>query len=164
MEGEYRSHLLFERIANSDGQSSINSFLKQRRQGSQGEVNIVVKALVSATIPIFVHHGTADIQAEINDLTISANKDLSRVLTLKLTRRGNRSIYGTLFVQFIAKTGHTIHLESKPGIAVYSPTPYRIVQINLPNQKLANGKLRVSYLADDNSLLAQSELPLFNEN
>lgn len=146
-EGEYRSHLLFERIANNNEQSDIAMLAQRQPQHTEKNLQINVQALVSASIPVFIHHGASDVKAEISDLAISLNQNQGKRLTFKLARHGNRSIHGTLILKFISDTGKIIELERKSDIAVYHPNPYRRLHFDLMDQKLGSGKLQVSYLS-----------------
>lgn len=146
-EGEYRSHLLFERIPNNTDQSDIAILAQTQQQHTEKSLQINVQALVSASIPVFIHHGAADVKAEISDLAISLNQNQGKRLTFKLARHGNRSIHGTLVLKFISDAGKIIELERKSDIAVYHPNPYRLLHFDLTDQKLGSGKLQVSYLS-----------------
>lgn len=156
-EGEYRSHLLFERVADNTDQSDIAMLVQPQVQQTQKNVQINVQALVSASIPVFIYQGTADVKAEISDLAISFNQNLGKKLTFKLARHGNRSIHGTLVLKFISDAGAIIELERKSDIAVYYPNPYRLLHFELTDRNPGSGKLQVSYLSDSVPL-AQQEL------
>lgn len=162
MPGEYRSHLLFERIASHSGQLSITNLNKKRlNEQSSKEIQIDLMTLVNATIPIIIHHGNTYSEVEINDLAIVAEKEKTRkTLTFKLIRRGNCSIYGTLVLKFISETGQINHIDSREGIAIYTSNPYRIIQFDLSNIRLEKGKLIASYFSvnRDQAPLAEAEL------
>lgn len=158
-EGEYRSHLLFERIPNNTDQSDIAMLVQRQQQQTKKDLQINVQALVSASVPVFIYHGKADVKAEINDLTMSLNQNSGKRLTFKLTRYGNRSIHGTLVLKFISDAGKIIELERKSDIAVYHPNPYRLLHFDLADQKPGSGKLQVSYLSDSTPV-ALKELPV----
>lgn len=147
VEGEYRSHLLFERIANNNEQSDIAMLAQRQPHHTEKNLQMNVQALVSASIPVFIYHGAADVKAEISDLAISLNQNQGKRLTFKLARYGNRSIHGTLVLKFISDAGKIIELECKSDIAVYHPNPYRLLHFDLTDQKLGSDKLQVSYLS-----------------
>ncbi len=155
--GEYRSHLLFERVADNTNQSDIAVLVQPTPQQTQKNVQISVQALVSASIPVFIYHGAVDAQAKINDLVISANENAEKKLSFKLVRHGNRSLHGTLVLKFISDTGKITELVRKSDIAVYYPTLYRLLDFDLTEQNLGSGKLQITYFSDS-GVLAQHEL------
>lgn len=159
--GEYRSHLLFEKVPDaadmSDGDRSENS-------GSQ--VDIKLTALVSVTIPVIVRHGDIDATVALQDLKLEASPTGVPVLALTLRRQGQSSVYGDLAVEFTPKKGTPQVLASVKGLAVYAPNALRRGHLILKRgtgAPLARGTLHVEFRERAESggkLLAEANLQL----
>jgi P pilus assembly chaperone PapD len=162
-EGEYRSHLLFERQPDPQGERSIEA----RRPDAGSGISVRLQALVSASIPVIVRHGKTDAAAQLSGLELlGPAAGHPALLALQLERSGNRSVYGDLVVSFTPRGGKAQTVARAGGVAVYTPNPLRHVKLPLrppAGLALADGALRVTYrepAEDGGKLLAEAVLQL----
>lgn len=161
--GEYRSHLMFEKVPEAQGATSIET-----QGGPAGdEFAIKLTALVGASIPVIVRHGDTAATVTLSQLALQhPAPDQAPVLALQMERSGNRSVYGDLAVSFTPQGGAEQVIGKVGGIAVYTPNRLRRAKLALqapPGLVLANGTLRVTYRErPDNGgkLLAEAALVL----
>lgn len=160
-EGEYRSHLHFEKLPAPAGSSSIET------QGKPGDIGVMLNALVGASMPVIVRHGAAHATVGLSKLALHQARDgRAPMLALQFDRSGNSSVYGDLQVTFTPQGGAPQVLASAGGIAVYSPNTVRRAALPLqvsPGMELARGTLDVVYRrrADaGGGVLAQATLPI----
>jgi hypothetical protein len=160
-EGEYRSHLQFDKLPEVEGTASIEN------QGTSGtQIGVVLNALVGAAVPVIVRHGASSASVKLAGLTLGKDEARRAQLALQFEREGNSSVYGDVSVTFTPKNGKPQSLAQVKGIAVY--TPNRIRKTMLPLQvpdgvALAGGTLDVSYRDRPEAggkLLAQASLNL----
>ena len=160
-EGEYRSHLQFDKLPEVEGRASIES------QGAGAtQIGVVLNALVGASVPVIVRHGATDSRVKLAGLALGTIDARRAQLALQFEREGNGSVYGDVSVTFTPKNGKPHSLARVGGIAVY--TPNRIRKTTLPLQvpdglALAGGTLDVSYRDRPEAggkLLAQASLNL----
>jgi P pilus assembly chaperone PapD len=161
LEGEYRSHLQFEKLPDVEGNASIEN------QGQANKaIGIVLNALVGASVPVIVRHGATSANVSLGHLTLQKDDAKHPLLSLQFEREGNSSVYGDLSVTFTPRDGKPQTLAEAGGIAVYVPN--RVRQAALPLQvpaglALARGTLEVSYRERPEAggkLLAQANLEL----
>lgn len=161
--GEYRSHLVFERIpdpASAPGNAP-------GRSASTG-LNIQLIPLVNVSVPLIVRHGDTSAAVSISDLRLESAADSNPALALTLHRTGNRSTYGDLVVYSMANNerGAPEVITRVGGVAVYAPNALRRARLALPSsarRQLAAGTLRVTYRErpqQGGKLLAESFLQL----
>lgn len=160
-DGEYRSHLQFDRQPDADGRASI-----ENRGAAPNQIGVVMTALVGASVPVIVRHGATDASVKLSGLALGTDDAKNVQLALQFEREGNSSVYGDVSVTFRPKNGKPQSLAQMGGIAVY--TPNRLRQATLPLQlpsgvALAGGTLEVSYRERPDAggrLLAQASLNL----
>jgi hypothetical protein len=143
--GEYRSHLVFRRVAEAKGKAGT-----QAQDNPAGEgLTIKLTPLIGVSIPIIVRHGDTAATVSLSNLKLerpSANQP--PVLSLQLQRSGNRSVYGDLAVTFTPQGGTEREVARANGVGVYTPNPLRRAKIALqPLPGAAAGTLRVIYRA-----------------
>ncbi|MDO9144650.1 molecular chaperone [Rhodoferax sp.] len=162
--GEYRSHLQFDRVADAEGQSSLEAVTEPE----EGQIAIVLQALVGASIPVIVRHGDTAVTAMLEDLKVEpANEKVKTpVLVFAIRRDGNRSVYGDLVVEFAAAGARPVALARVAGVAVYVPNIQRLARmpLTLPDGlALKNGTLTLRFSTRPDAgakLLAQATLAL----
>jgi P pilus assembly chaperone PapD len=157
-EGEYRSHLQFEKLPDVEGSASIEN---------QGRgIGVVLNALVGASVPVIVRHGATSATVSLARLALQKDEAQHQLLALQFEREGSSSVYGDLNVTFTPRGGKPQTLAQIGGIAVY--TPNRVRQAALPlalpaGMALVHGTLEVSYRERPEAggkLLAQAKLDL----
>jgi P pilus assembly chaperone PapD len=145
-EGEYRSHLQFEKLPDAEGSASIEN------QGKAADgIGVVLTTLVGASVPVIVRHGTTSATVRLSRVALQKDAAQHPLLTMQFEREGNSSVYGDLSVTFTpaaTSSGKPQTLAQVGGIAVY--TPNRLRQAALPLEvpagvALAHGTIEVSY-------------------
>jgi P pilus assembly chaperone PapD len=160
-EGEYRSHLQFDKLPEVEGAASIENQGKNATQ-----IGVVLNALVGASVPVIVRHGATSASVTLGGLALQKDEAGRPQLALAFGREGSSSVYGDVSVTFTPKNGKVQTLGQVGGIAVY--TPNRVRKATLPLQvpaglSLAGGVLDVSYRERPEAggkLLAQASLTL----
>jgi P pilus assembly chaperone PapD len=162
-EGEYRSHLQFEKLPDVEGNASIEN----QGKGAEGKgIGVVLNALVGASVPVIVRHGSTGATVSLARLALQQDEAQHQLLALQFEREGSSSVYGDLNVTFTPRGGKPQTLAQVGGIAVY--TPNRVRQAALPlalpaGMALVHGTLEVSYRERPEAggkLLAQARLDL----
>ncbi len=159
-EGEYRSHLLFDKLPDVEGSASIE------QAGNGGQIGVTMNALVGASMPIIVRHGNLGATVSLGGLALQKDAARNTVLALRFERDGASSVYGDVSVSFTPRGGKPALLAQIGGIAVY--TPNRVRQATLPLQlpkgmQLTGGTLEVAFRDRPEAggkLLAQASLNL----
>jgi len=160
-DGEYRSHLQFDKLPEVEGSASI-----ENRGANPGQIGVVINALVGAAVPVIVRHGVTNASVSLGALALQKDAARQPVLALQFNREGNSSVYGDLSVTFTPKNGAPRVLAQVGGIAVYTPNRLRkaLVPLQVPaGTNLAAGTLEVSYRDRPEAggkLLAQASLNL----
>lgn len=161
--GEYRSHLLFERIPDAPERPPPAGRGAERSEG----IEIQLQPLVSVSIPVIVRHGETRAQVAAANLALQkARTGEPPVLSFELRRSGNRSAFGDLEATFDAGNGQRFVVGGAKGVAVYVPNPLRRVRLALtppPGVALARGRLELVYRErpeDGGATIARAELPI----
>ena len=160
-EGEYRSHLHFEKLPDAtDMASSV-----EPGEAGAARIGVVLKALVGASIPVIVRHGATSATVTLSQLAlVPADRDKPRMLGFRIERAGNSSVYGDLTATFTPPTGPPVQLAQARGVAVYVPNARRLAALPLaPRNVLARGTVRLFYrepVEAGGKLLAEAELAL----
>lgn len=161
-DGEYRSHLQFDRVADAAGSTSVEAI----RAPADGSIGVVIQALVGASIPVIVRHGKTQAAVSLSELAIQANAEGKPVLAVALNRSGNQSVYGDFTATFTPKGGKPVEVAKVGGVAVYVPNALRRARLVLNPPEgvtLTNGTLKLSYrerAEAGGGLLAEASLEL----
>jgi hypothetical protein len=158
--GEYRSHLVFQRIT-----EPMNTADTPAQKGSPAEgLQIRLIPLIGVSIPIIVRHG--DTAATVTLANLEMQKPAAGeppILALELRRSGNRSVYCDLSVTFTPNGGSERQVARAYGVAVYTPNPLRRAKIALQPFAAAGGTLHVLFrerVEDGGKPLADATLRL----
>lgn len=159
--GEYRSHLLFERLPDvADVGAPV------QKENTRKDLDIQLTALVSVSIPVIVRHGETSATVTLDDLRLESAANGEPVLSLALRRQGERSVYGDLVVEFIPNKGAHQSVARAGGVAVYAPNALRrgrLVLESSTHKPFSAGTLHVTYRErreNGGKLLAEASLPL----
>ncbi|MDI4631615.1 molecular chaperone [Pelomonas sp. V22] len=162
--GEYRSHLQIDRVAEASGSSSVESVAQRGAK----EMGVVIQALVGASIPVIVRHGELQATVGLSELSLippsAANP--GGMLALKMSREGNRSVYGDLLVTLTTAAGVTLEVAKAGGVAVYAPNAVRRARLPLQlpaGTPMPGGTLKLTYRERPEAggkLLAEASLTL----
>lgn len=158
-EGEYRSHLQFERLPEVDASTGTGP------QAASKDIGVKLNTLVGASIPIIVRHGNTGATVRLTGLALGQESG-QPALALQFEREGNSSVYGDIKISFTPRGAAAQTLAQVGGIAVYTPNALRkaVVPLHLPaGTLLSHGTLEVSYRDRPEAggkLLAQATLDL----
>ncbi len=161
LDGEYRSHLLFDKLPDVEGTASI-----ENRGANDSQIGVTINAMVGASVPVIVRHGTLDASAGLSGLALQKDGAKRPVLVLRLEREGASSLYGDINVSFTPRGGKKLDLAQVGGIAVYTPNRVRhaAVPLQVPaGVTLSGGTIDVAYNDRPEAggkLLAQARLAL----
>jgi len=164
--GEYRSHLQFDRVAEASGGTSIEDLA--RPEG--GNVGVVIQALVGASIPVIVRQGETQAQVALDGVEIEppSAANPQGAIALQMHRDGNRSVYGDLVATVTTPGGVTLEVAKAGGVAVYVPNAVRraVLPLQLPPGTVGlpvGGVIKVSFRDRPEAggrLLAETSLAL----
>lgn len=162
-EGEYRSHLHFEKLPDAlEMPGSVEGADK-----NDGRIGVVLKTLIGASIPVIVRHGASDGAVALGQLEVLAPEPgKAPVLAFQIKRSGNSSVYGDLSATYIPDKGPAQVLARAGGVAVYTPNTIRRASLSLPltpGMALVNGQLRLAFHERPDAggkLLAEATLAL----
>lgn len=160
--GEYRSHLIFDKVADPSLSNTVESQLKV----GANEVGVTIAALIGVSIPVIVRQGPTEASVTISNISLEKPKTAGQpaVVALQLNRVGNRSVYGDLTATFKPAAGGEQILAQAGGVAVYLPNALRRVRLTLqtPGGTLpSGGTLMVTYKErtdDGGKLIAENAL------
>jgi len=162
VDGEYRSHMMFQSLPDA-----ATSDVSKLTSNNSDKFTVTLIPVVGITIPVIVRQGKLDSDVTLSDFEIKQGNTVKAqsVLSLKINRVGNRSAYGDFRVYFTPKNGTPITIGRINGVAVYTSTNSRTldIKLQLPEKlNLANGELRVTYLVpgrdEKSGLIAESRL------
>jgi len=161
-DGEYRSHMMFQSLPDPAA-SDVSKLANAQTE----KLTISLIPVVGITIPVIVRQGNLDAKVSLSDFEIKHGNAVNAksILSLKINREGTRSAYGDFRVYFTPKGGTPVTIGSINGVAVYTSTTSRVLDINLQTPKnfsLSNGELRVTYLEsgknEKSGLIAEARL------
>ncbi len=162
-DGEYRSHLQFDRVPDAEGQANLENIAKPE----SGQISIVLQALVGASIPVIVRQGDTASSVTLDSVQLAPAKEKNDLmLEFNINRQGNRSVYGDLVVNYQSPDGKSIEVAKVAGLAVYVPNALRKARVLLKfpeGVSPAGGVLQVNYLERPDAggkLIAQAEFKL----
>jgi len=158
--GEYRSHLVFRAIDNES--SSV-----EEQKPTDG-LDIRLKPIYGVSIAVIVRQGDTSATTTVSEIQLQPASENSPQpkLVAKISREGNRSVYGDIEVSFSHKSGGHQLIGKLNGMAVYTPNTNRIISIPLKlpdNLSLEKGLLTLTYKQrqdESSSTLASGTLEL----
>jgi hypothetical protein len=163
LQGEYRSHLQFDRVPDM----SSNSIDTIGHKVESNAVGVDLKALIGVSIPVIVRQGGTSAAVTLaGPHLLPTQTGKGPVLAVDLQRTGDRSVYGDLVVTFAPNNGVAHEVGVAGGLAVYTPNDFRKIRMELHPQKgmeLKQGTLRVVYrerLEAGGQVLAESAINL----
>lgn len=165
-EGEYRSHLHFEKMPGPKGATSVDTAGVPAQQ-----IGVVVSTLIGTSIPVIVRHGATAATLALTGLALSPGAgagagDNAPQLAFHIERGGNSSVYGDVEASFTPAGGAEQVLAKVGGIAVYVPNPLRraVLPLRVPaGVALARGSLRLTFRERPEAggrVLAEASYPL----
>lgn len=145
-DGEYRSHLQFDRVADATAASDLEKIA----QPENGKHAIVLQTLIGASIPVIIRHGETSATVTLESLKLlPAKGDASPMLSFVFNRQGNRSVYGDVVATYAAPGKTPVEIANVGGIALYVPNTMRKAQLPLrlpTGVSLTGGTITLRYV------------------
>lgn len=138
-DGEYRVHMLFRAIPPPLPVTAPKT----------GGVSFQIRPIYGVTIPVIVRLGNLEAKAALSNVHKDV-QDGKPVVTLDISRTGNRSTFGEVRV---TKPGSADPIALVRGVAVYTELGKRTVHVPIDPAKLAqaNGQVSVQYVEPTDS-------------
>lgn len=160
-DGEYRSHMVFERVADTTAENSIDT----RGKSDSGTVEVKISALIGVSIPVIVRQGNPQARVELTHLVLEKGSAKSApILSIQIDRSGSRSVYGDFLITFKKANGIEKTVGRAQGVSVYTPNPLRRARLVLQpdaDMPLQEGVLAVTFKErpeDGGGVIARGEL------
>lgn len=153
--GEYRSHLYIR------AEEKTKALKKKEPAQEEEGFSIELTAIYGISIPNIIRIGDTEVKSDLKDLTFNKKDE---ILSMKVTRHGSQSVYGTLEVVHINPHGIETPV-GKQGLAIYSPGNLRIHSMKLNTIEgidYTSGTLRVTFTnqEDGKEILSAASLNL----
>lgn len=158
-DGEYRSHLLFQNLPSVSKPEAPT-------ESKNEALSVSIKFQVSVSIPVVVRHGTTTMEGRLSDLQLiqPEKPESAPKLTMKLHRKGNRTLVGSIKIHFMPKGGSEILVGQNEAVAVYcnlEAISCAFQLEKLKGQPLAGGRLKAVFtLRDDKTPASEAVLDL----
>lgn len=155
-DGEYRSHLLLRAVPEG---------VEPTGAPAGPGLSVTLKAIYGVSIPVIVRHGALAAAGRFADLQLKppAQPGALPILSFRLDRSGDASLYGNLKATFHPLQGKAVPLGEANGFAVYSPNLSRRGSLSLrfpQTPATPRGALWLTYETATGEILAESELSL----
>jgi len=160
--GEYRSHIYLR--AEPDEKALGEDEPASAKEGEG--ISVRLTPVFGISIPVIIRYGPKTGAVSLSDLNLVTGNNGQPTLQMVFNRSGNTSVYGNITVDHISSGGKTTRVADVKGMAVYTPTRLRHMQVLLaakPGINYHSGKLVVVYettAEDGASILAQAALVL----
>ena len=161
--GEYRSHIYLRAEPNVN---ALGEDTQASAEESEG-ISIRLTPVFGISIPVIIRYGPKTGAVSLSDLNLVTEGNAAPRLQMVFNRSGNTSVYGDITVDHVSSKGKTTRVANVRGMAVYTPTRLRHMQVQLdakPGINYHSGKLVVVYgtTTDDGAVttLAQAALVL----
>lgn len=164
--GEYRSHLQVQALPPADTGKSVEAMLGKSDGSDAQESSVVLRPVFGLAIPVIVRQEPIETSVALSDLAIEHNEHGEMVLTARLQREGNASVYGDVAVSLQTADGKRLPVGEVKGVAIYNPVDALTLRIPLEvaqGTRLEHGTLLMSYNRTKENggvLLAKSEIQL----
>lgn len=158
-DAEYRSHVYFRAVPDEKPLGDLPS-------QDSASIGIRLIPIFGISIPVIVRVGDLKVDVSIIDANLIAKSDSITELALTFSRKGDKSVYGDLTVNWQADGGSPIEVGLVRGIAVYTPNETRNFTLQLQNLSgvdYTRGKLTIKYQASSDlepELFAEKEVLL----
>jgi len=137
-DGEYISHLALKQIPNKQAPivNDINNDASLEK-----ELSLKVQPILKIAIPVIVRKGELHASAALSDISNVHVNDASAYIQFTLGRDGNRSLYGDVEIyELDAGANPGARVGFAKGIALYDPTLFRLVRVQVNPSILVPGK------------------------
>ncbi len=140
--GEYRSHFYFRSVPKAKPLGTEEPAVDSTR------ISVQIIPIFGITIPVIIRIGESATKVTITDPAIQIIPDGTPVLSLRLNRTGNFSVYGDLAIDHVSPQGIVTVVGNANGLAVYTPNSTRRFQMKLNRVSgvdFNSGKLIIRY-------------------
>lgn len=144
--GEYRSHMYFRAVPKEEPLGEDDKPLKPKT------IEVKLTPVFGISIPIIIKSGNDSAKASITKTVVSKDTNGLSKLEFDIIRTGNVSVYGHIKIIHEAVNGTPETIVDMKGVAVYNPTAFRHILVNLPKLKkgdYTNGKIKIIYAANE---------------
>ena len=161
-DGEYRSHMLFQSLPDAK-----TSDIDRLTSSDPKTLSIELIPIIGISIPVIVRQGKLDAEVSLSNFEIKQSNTVraQSILSLRINRKGNKSIYGDVRIRFTPKGGEPLVIGQVNGVAVYTSVQRRDLNVKLqlpPGFSLSNGDLHITLLMpgkdEKSGLIAESKL------
>lgn len=170
-DGEYRSELLFswaidnEKLTDSD----LSYELQEGAAASTNDDTVSEQLKKGLFVPLIIRKGELNASASFVEPHVESSESSTK-LNLKISRKGNRSLYGDLLIfGFDKKNEKTGILHKISNVAIYPPTPQIKLSIELTEaltkESTKIDSLMIEYKAkgnEGNDVIASLTIKLLN--
>ena len=165
IDGEYRSHLLFQSIPKAS-KSSIESAVKAKPEG----ITVEISPIVGISIPVIIRHGKLESKLKLDNAHIIPGDKANPVpsISVDMHRSGNKSVYGDFRAIFTPNDGGDSKIIALAnGVAIYTTNAFRQFAVPITRSaetSLKEGKIRIIFLEsgkdEKTGLIAETNLQL----
>jgi len=137
---EYRSHLYFRSIVDEEAPGT--------GPVSDTSLGIKLTPVYGITIPVILRAGELDLETGIDQVELV--QEPSATLKFIITRKGSKSAFGDIEVNYTDVWGKSTKIGGVRGVAVYTPLSYRsfIIPLDiLEGVDLSRGQISVTYFS-----------------
>ena len=140
---------------------------KKANMETTTQLSIKLTAVYGLCIPIIIRTNEGKVSSTLSDLELVSPQASSQYLKFNINRSGDISTYGDIVIEFTPLQGKSVQIALVRGIGVYPEINKRkmVVKLNtIPGIPLSKGKMKVSYITNDESkkpvLYTNSELDI----
>ena len=164
-DGEYRSHLYFRSISKPVPRTAPKVNARGERILIDVSLSINLAAIYGISIACIIRSGNDTTKVSVSDMQfIKANEEQEDILSFKLNRNGNMSIYGDFRVKYITPNNNVYEVAKMKGVGIYTPGLYRNMKVKLTkpeNVNFSEGVFKVIFTKNESrKVLAEAELKL----
>lgn len=165
VDGEYRSHLLFQSIPKAS-KSSIESAVKSKPEG----ITVEIIPIVGISIPVIIRQGKLQGELKLDNAHIIPGDKANPIpsISVDMHRSGNQSIYGDFRAIFTPNDGGDSKIIALAnGVAIYTTNAFRQFAVPITRSaetSLKQGKIRIIFLEsgkdEKTGLIAETNLQM----
>ncbi|HNW97798.1 MAG TPA: hypothetical protein PKK00_05225 [Bacteroidales bacterium] len=156
--GEYRSHLYFKAVGQSNKPLGDEDASKDK---DTNDITVSITPVFGITIPAIIRIGESTAQVSLSDVSLKMESDSLPILKMKFSRSGNMSVYGDVTVTYISPLEEETQVALAKGVAVYTPNTSRWFQLYLDKKiKYTKGKIHINYSTQDGVKLSEADILL----
>lgn len=140
--GEYRSHLYFR------AEKEVAALGMSTAQTDTTKLSVSITPVFGISIPVIIRNGNLEYKMSLSDVKLTVVNDTVSNISFSINRKGDRSSYGSIRVEFVPASGKAFDVGLANGVGVYTDLESRRFTILIRNkatQPFKNGKLVIRY-------------------